>query len=82
MNEHLHTIFSSYQYAVPVSAVFTALFLYWQKKTIKNKNTQVLDNAFILRNAAFVGLLVFLVIYFNQPQPTFEESLHVSPFPM
>ena len=82
MNQHLQTIFSTYKYAIPVSALFTALFLYWQKKTIKHKNTQVLDNTFIARNSLFVALLAFLIIHFNQPIGNFEDGLLVTPYPV
>ena len=80
MNEQLHTFATSYFYAVPTAIALMALFLYFQKSKIKNvsKNT-ILSTGFILRNAIFVGVLTFALIYFGKPLPGLEESIIVKP---
>ena len=81
MDEYLQQVFTNYKYAIPVAIIFTGIFMYWQKKMIKNKDTTVLDSYFILRSSLFVGLLVFTSMYYNKFQASFDENLYVGPFP-
>jgi uncharacterized membrane protein len=77
MNENIHYIASNYIYIVPFSILLTMAFLQWQKQV--GKKNQIVDSTFIIRNALFVGLLVFVIVYLNKPLPSLEESLFVSP---
>jgi type IV secretory pathway TrbL component len=79
MNEQLHYFSTNYHLAVPATVFLTMGFLYWQKRTIKNKNTDIIDSTFILRNSLFVGVVALFLIYFNKPLPSLEESLLVTP---
>jgi type IV secretory pathway TrbL component len=79
MNEQLYNFATSPHLVIPTAVLLTMVFLYWQKKTIKKKNTELLDSTFIVRNSLFVGVIALFIVYFNKPLPRLEESFSPSP---
>lgn len=77
--DKLHSIATNYIYIVPISIILMMAFLYWQKISDAQNDDNVPNSTFIIRNSLFVGLLVFFVVYYNKPLPSFEESMFVSP---
>ena len=79
-SEKIHSVATNIAFIVPITMAITAGWLIFQKSKIQHsaKNI-VMNNSYLMRNVAFVGVVTLLLVYFNKPLPSLEESINVRP---
>lgn len=79
MNDKIQAIASNYLYVIPIVMLLFAVVFRAQKVKGKNGKTPSVDNAFILRNSVFAGVVAAFLLYFNKPLPGLEDTIDVRP---
>ena len=68
-------------YIVPIAMILCLIYLYIQKWNTKKCKNKCIDTPLMMRTSIFIGLLVFIIVWFNKPFDTIslEDSLNVNP---